>query len=308
MLSCFLLQNNILFSLMLSSTVKKLPKKTFEIIVKIAKDEIKQEYDKAFDQVHKEFSYQGFRKGKVPRTIAEKQISKEVIYNEMVKNLVPRIYEETVKKENLKPIISPKVELLKAKDNEDWEVKFTLAEKPEIELGNYKEEVKKIKKDSSKKEEIWVPGKDKEKEQAHDHKKEENQQMILNNILTVLLKVIKCEISDLLIEEELNHKLSRLVEDLQKVGLSVDNYLKSAKLTKEQLKDKYSKEITDSYKLEFILAEIADKEGIKVEPADLDKIFANLKNDQEREQAKANSYFYASILRKQKTIDFLTSL
>jgi len=293
---------------MLSSTVKKLPKKTFEIVVKIAKDEIKKEYSNAFAKVHKEFSYQGFRKGNVPLSIAEKQISKEAVYNELVRDLVPNVYEDVVKKESLKPIISPKVDLLKAKENEDWEIKFTLAEKPEIELGSYKEEVKKIKKESVKKEEIWVPGKDKVKEEPHDNKKDENKQMILNNILTVLLKVVKCEISDLLIEEELNHKLSHLVEDLQKVGLSVDNYLKSAKLTKEQLKDKYAKEITDSYKLEFILAEIADKEGIKVEPADLDKIFANLKNDKEREQAKANSYFYASILRKQKTIDFLTSL
>jgi len=53
---------------------------------------------------------------------------------------------------------------------------------------------------------------------------------------------------------------------------------------------------------------IADKENIKVENSDIEKLFLNIKDDKEREKAKENSYYYASILRKQKTIDFLISL
>ena len=62
------------------------------------------------------------------------------------------------------------------------------------------------------------------------------------------------------------------------------------------------------HKIEFILGEIADKEGIKVEKSDLDKLFLNIKDEKERKMAETNGYYYASILRKQKTLDFLTSL
>jgi len=102
--------------------------------------------------------------------------------------------------------------------------------------------------------------------------------------------------------------LTRLLDDIQKIGLTVDNYLKSKKLTMEQLKASYRKEIEDTYKLEFILSEIADRENISVEKEDLDKLFSNIKEEKERKAAEANSYFYASILRKQKTLDYLLSL
>ena len=76
----------------------------------------------------------------------------------------------------------------------------------------------------------------------------------------------------------------------------------------ERLKEQYTREITDMYKLEFILLDIADKEKIEVSDTDMNKLFTNLKDDKERESAKANAYFYASVLRKQKTLDFLISL
>jgi len=47
---------------------------------------------------------------------------------------------------------------------------------------------------------------------------------------------------------------------------------------------------------------------INVEKEDLDKLFANIKDEKEKEQARQNAYFYASILRKQKTLDLLLNL
>ena len=76
----------------------------------------------------------------------------------------------------------------------------------------------------------------------------------------------------------------------------------------DSLKAQFRKETEDTYKLEFLLSEIADKEDIKVEKADIDKLFVNIKDDKERKQAEQNSYYYATILRKQKTLDYLISL
>jgi trigger factor len=279
-----------------------LPKNTVELIVDIPKQEIKNAYQKAFLSLQKELTLPGFRKGSVPKELAEKNIKKEKVYEKLIADLIPRIYEEIIKKENLTPLSLPKIELLKAKEEEDWQIKITLAQKPTVDLKNLKTIIQKIKAEQ-KKEEIWVPG----KTQKEKENQEVKNQKLLNLILNALLKEIPCEISDLLIEEELNHRLASLLDDIKKIGLTVDAYLKSKNLTVEQLKEQYRKEIEETYKLEFILLAIADKENITVEKQDLEKIFVNL-SPEERKKAEENSYFYASILRKQKTLDFLINL
>ncbi len=292
---------------MYTHKINKLAKNTIEIIVDIPKDTVKKEYDSSFLYLKDNLELQGFRKGKVPREIAEKNIKKELVYEQMVKSLVPNIYQEVIKKENLKPVISPKIELIKAKENEDWQIKITLAEKPIIDLGRYRDVIRKVRL-SQKKEDIWVPGKNKGASEPSEKEKSKNQQELLNTILAAILKEIKIEISEIIIEEELNHRLTNLLTDIQKIGLTVETYLKSKNLTQEQLRDRYRKEIEETYKLEFILSEVAEKENITVEQKDLDQLFAKITDPKERESAKANSYFYASILRKQKTLDYLLTM
>jgi len=279
-----------------------LPKNTVELIIDIPKQEIKSAYQKAFLSLQKELTLPGFRKGSVPKELVEKNIKKEKVYEKLIADLIPKIYEEIIKKENLTPLSLPKIELLKAKEEEDWQIKITLAQKPTVDLKNLKQIVQKVKAEQ-KKEDIWVPG----KTQKEKENQEVKNQKLLNLILNALLKEIPCEISDLLIEEELNHRLASLLDDIKKIGLTVDAYLKSKNLTIEQLKEQYRKEIEETYKLEFILLAVADKENITVEKQDFEKIFVNL-SPEERKKAEENSYFYASILRKQKTIDFLINL
>ena len=288
---------------MIKHTLKKLPKNTHEILIDISWDEIEKEYKTAFDAILTEFSFEGFRKGKVPPSLAEKHIAKDQVYNQLIRTMLPRVYEEIIKKEGLRPIVSPKIDLVTAKEKETWQVKVTLAEKPEVNLGEYKNKLLETKA-NMKKDDIWVPGKDEAKKEDPNAKKDK----ILNEALSLLLKEVSCEIPPLLVESELNRKLTQLLDDVQKIGLTVDSYLQSKSLTMERLKEQYTREITDMYKLEFILLDIADKEKIEVSDTDMNKLFTNLKDDKERESAKANAYFYASVLRKQKTLDFLISL
>lgn len=294
---------------MYTSKITRLPKNTVEIQIILDKKTVKQEYSSAFQRILQNFESPGFRKGKVPEKIAEKQIKKDTVYEELIRKSVPEIYGEIVKKDNLKPILSPKIELVKAKEHEDWEIKITLAEKPLVDLGSYKEVIKKAKAEQ-KKEDIWVPGKSAQpgNREPSEQEKAKKQQQSLNLVLSALIKSTKCEISDLIVEEELNQRLSNLLTDIQKIGLTVDSYLKSKNLTQDVLKKTYRQEIEQTYKLEFVLAEIADKENIKIENSDLDKVFASISDLKEKEAAKANSYFYASVLRKQKTLDYLLTL
>ncbi|QQG43900.1 MAG: hypothetical protein HYW86_03450 [Candidatus Roizmanbacteria bacterium] len=286
-------------------SLKKLPRNTFQVDVKVSWDEVKEEYRKSSLTLLNELTVEGYRKGKAPKQIAEKHLPKKRIYDHLIKNLLQKLYEDIIKQENLKPVVSPKVDLVKAKENEDWEFSILLAEKPEVVLGDYKKNIKEAK-EKNKKADIWVPGKDTEKEKKPSEG--ENHQANLNIALSAVLSTSKVEISDLILEEEFNHRLARLLDDVQKLGLTIESYLKSKGITIDQMKEKIKKEIEETYKLEFILSEVAEKEDITVDQKDLDALFSNIKNEAERKAAQENAYLYATILRKQKTLEFLSNL
>ncbi len=283
--------------------LKRLPKNTIEITLDIPWKTIEEEYEKVFDVLRKDLVVEGFRKGKVPKDIAKKHLSEAKVYEEVVKTILPVIYNEIIKKEIVLPVIQPQISVVDTSKNKPWKFKISLAEKPTVELGEYKEKVKKLKKELNSPK-IWKPG-DSEKPTQEQHKK---QNEVLNKILDLLLKESKIEISDLIIKSELDRKLAALVDDVKKAGLTMDSYLKAKNTTIDKIKEAYRKEIENMYKIEYIIMEVAEKENIKVGDKDLEALFKNIKDEKQRQSAKANSYYYASILRKQKTLDFLLGL
>ena len=289
---------------MFTHTIQKQPKSTIEVLVKLPWTDVQAAYKTSFTTLHAEFEMVGFRKGKVPTELAEKNIDKDKVYSHLIRAMMPKMYEEIVKKENLHPILSPKIDLIKAKENEDWELKMIVAEKPVIKLNDYKAKVQEAKK-GLKADDIWVPGKDEAKKPTDENQKKEK---ALNVSLEAVLAAAECELPPLLIEEELDRRLGQMVDDVQKIGLTMEKYLTSRNLTLEAVKERLTREITDMYKLEFILQTIADEEKLEVKQTELEALFSNIKEEKDRKAAEANAYFYASVLRKQKAIDFIIGL
>ena len=285
--------------------IKSLPKKTIEITLESPWADIEAEYEIAFESLRSNLQIEGFRKGKAPITVASKHIPKNDVYQKLLQTYISRVYSEIVKKESIKPLVPPKVDVLNAKEKETWKLVIATAEVPEVELGKYKDRIIEAKK-NLKTAEIWVPGKDKAEPTEAD--KEKLNQQKFTAVLEALMKEAKVEISDLIIEEDVSRRLTKLVDDIQKVGLTMESYLKSKSLTKDQLHDQIAKEISETYKVEFILQHIADKENIKVEQSDIEKMIAGVKDEKEKETVRKNAYYYASVLRKQKTLDYLNSL
>ncbi len=289
---------------MATHTITKQPKSTVEILVKLPWADVQAAYKTSFATLHAQFEMVGFRKGKVPTELAEKNIDKDKVYSHLIREIMPKIYEEIIKKESLHPILSPKIDLVKAKENEDWELKIMVAEKPVVKLKDYKKKVQEAKK-GLKADDIWVPGKDEKADpKANDKKKEK----ALNVSLEAVLAEAECELPPLLIEEELERRLGQMVDDVQKIGLTMEKYLQSRNLTIESVRERLTREITDMYKLEFILQSLADEEKLEVKPEELSALFSNIKEEKDRKAAEANAYFYASVLRKQKAIDFIIGL
>ncbi|MCL5090978.1 MAG: hypothetical protein M1514_03145 [Patescibacteria group bacterium] len=280
----------------------KLPKKAFEVIVTIPWEEIKETQDKVLKEAKESLEIKGFRKGKAPEKLVAEAIGSQKLLELTLDKILPLYYEKAIGELNLKPIMMPRASLVSAKENEDWQVKFTSCEEPEVNLNNYKEELRKLKAVGS----IWTPDKGK-KEEKPVEKKEDREEKI-NRSLTWLLQNAKPEICDLLLENEINHKLSGLLEQTQKLGITVDQYLASTGKTIDQIKEEYHQRAEENIALELILNKIADTEKIEVEPAEIEKAMAAAKTPEEKKALEEQKYWLASILRRQKTLDFLANL
>jgi trigger factor len=85
------------------STVKK------KITFIVPADRVSAEIDKAFAEIAKRATIKGFRKGKVPRSLIEKQYS-DVMEQDVVKNLVNDTYFKALADEKIAPVSYPEIE------------------------------------------------------------------------------------------------------------------------------------------------------------------------------------------------------
>ncbi len=284
---------------MITSTLKLLPKATAELDIIIPWSDVKETYDKIFKDVVKSSEIPGFRKGKAPKKLIEEKVDKTKVYEEVSKEIVPKAYSQSVKTHNLVPVTTPKVEVVEAKEGGDWKLKITIALKPKIDLKNYKEKIRELKKSKSAK--IWLPGQEKKV-------KEEDKKPSLDEIISVLAEHIEIDLSDLLISEEANKLLADLIDQTKKLGMTVEQYLAAKGKTTEILRAEYATQARKNLTIEFALSEIADKENITVSPEDINKLIEKVEKPEEKERLKSQSYYLAHLIRQQKTIDYLSNL
>ncbi len=283
----------------------KVEKATFKGEVEIPKEEIQKAKDAAIERLIKNLEVPGFRKGKVPRDVALKNLSESKILEETARDVFTQVILDIIKKEQLQVFGEPSVEPIEITFEKPWKIKVRIPLKPKIKLPDYKKIVQDVKA-QAKAQNIWTPGKELDKKQ-----KQAQKDVLLNKILAMLLDKTKLEISDLIVEQEVKKRLASLIDDIRKAGLTLSEYLKARNLEIEDLKEKFRKEIIDTYKIELALEEIANKENIEVKPEELKKILnIDEKKPQVKEKEKMQQlqYYWAAVLRKQKTLEFLLSL
>ena len=100
-----------------------------EVNYKVTGKEWEEAKDKAFDKLNAKHTIDGFRQGKAPRNIFEKKFPGEIVM-EAANNLIDKRYREIVMDKDLKPVVEPKVNIVKLDDNE-LEVNFTIISEPE---------------------------------------------------------------------------------------------------------------------------------------------------------------------------------
>lgn len=106
----------------------------FTIEAKLFEDAMKKVYEKNA----KYFSIPGFRKGKAPYNIVEKQYGKEIFYEDAFNEVVPEIYDRELKENNIEAVSMPNIDISQMEKGKDLIFTAVVQIKPEVKLGKYK--------------------------------------------------------------------------------------------------------------------------------------------------------------------------
>ncbi len=126
--------------------------------------------------------------------------------------------------------------------------------------------------------------------------------------MQTLIASVKVTVPAVLLEQEADRLLAQTLDEIKRLGLTLDQYLASTKRTPEELRAEYMAKAGSDLKLEFILQKIAQEEQITIEETEIAEAIQKAKDPKERENLEKNKYLLASILRQQKTLDFLRQL
>ena len=286
----------------ITSTVAKEADGTIQITFSLPWVLVKKAREAVVADLAKDVEVPGFRRGKAPVAKAEGKIPLETVIQKVVGGLLPKALGEAITKNRLKLAIYPHIHVLKADADEPWQVVAETCELPQIPLGNYKEVVR----GAVKAKEIWTPEKgtkEKEKELSREEKQQEG--------IKVLLSSIKINIPKILIEEEVNGRLTNLLDRIEKLGLTLEGYLASLGKTPENLRGEYKKQAEETIALDLILDKIGEEEGIKITEGQIDEVITASAADpslRDKLNAPEQRRLISGVLRRRSSLDSLTSL
>ncbi|MEP7337745.1 MAG: trigger factor [Acidobacteriota bacterium] len=108
-----------------------------DLAIEVAAEEVKTEYEKAYDAYARHAKVPGFRPGRVPRGVVKQRFSKEV-KDEVIGQLLPHALEHAVVENKLRFIGEPRIEDISVSEGEPLKFKASIEVLPEIKLEEYK--------------------------------------------------------------------------------------------------------------------------------------------------------------------------
>jgi len=125
--------------------IKNLENSQKELIISLDFEEFKKFVEEATEELIKEVELPGFRKGKAPKELAIKNIKEFDIYEKAANLAAKKNYLDYISSNNLEPLTSPDIEVLKLAPNNEFSFKATFYVIPEIDLDDYQEKIKHLK-------------------------------------------------------------------------------------------------------------------------------------------------------------------
>ena len=271
----------------MKTEVKKLDGTKREINVEVDGDIVRNKFEDVFKRIAQEAKVPGFRPGHAPRDILEKHYSSHA-HEQVLKELVPDVYNEAIGKEGLDVIELPQISEVKL-ERSRLAFKATVEVSPQIPLKDYKKQKVNYKSITATADEIKrfidslkesrkidsiddnfakglgypnLSGLEKALErQVLIQKDNQQRQRIENEIVDNLIRDLDFKIPQTLIKRQLEDLVKQTKVDLVLKGLTREKISEQEQKLYDELKPEAEKQV----KVYLVLAEIAKKENIPLD-------------------------------------------
>ena len=110
----------------------------YELEIEISAEDFEAAIEKAYLKARKNIAMPGFRKGKAPRKLIEKEYGEQVFFEDAVNLLYAPVVNGAVEESGLELVPRPEVEVTEISKENGVKLKATCITKPEVEVKDYK--------------------------------------------------------------------------------------------------------------------------------------------------------------------------
>ena len=119
-------------------TVEKLPDSEAVVEVDFSWDEVEKASEKAYRKLVQKVDVQGFRRGKAPRSLLERRLGKEYIYQEGLDDLMTETYRNALKEHDITPLAQPELDAPVFEMGQPYHFSLKVPILTPVELGDYR--------------------------------------------------------------------------------------------------------------------------------------------------------------------------
>lgn len=284
----------------------------------VPKEEIEKVKDTVLEQLGKEKKVDGFREGKVPKDVVEREVGSLEVWRRGALEVISKNFAEIITEEKVVPLGQPQMQITSVADKSDVSFQVEFYTMPEVQLPEYKQLLQEIEKPKepgeATEEEVQqvvtdvrkglykkahpekdFPADDAElpeltdeyiREISQQHKDMESflkgvresvtrekamqaRAQFRQKILDTVLENTTINIPKIMIEEDSKRGYEELKAQAEHFGTTIEEYLKSQKMTEEKLWEQIRKDSERKAKTQIILNTISTQENIR---ANIDEV------------------------------------
>ena len=118
----------------MKSAVETLSPTRAKLTVEVPFSELKPSLDAAYRRIAQQVNVPGFRRGKVPAAIIDRQVGRGAVLDEAINEALPQLYVQALQENDLEPLAQPEVDITRLDDNESLEFTAEVYLRPTLEL------------------------------------------------------------------------------------------------------------------------------------------------------------------------------
>jgi len=290
------------------SAVETLSPTRAKLTVEVPFEELKPSLDAAYKAIAQQINIPGFRRGKVPPMVIDKQVGRGAVLDQAINDVLPKKYVEALQANELEPLAQPEVEVTRLEDNDVLEFTAEVDVKPTIELPTYdgleasvedieisdedvEEQVTALRQRFGTLTDVERPAADGDfvvldLKAMQDGEVLEGAEItgtsyqvgrggMIDGLDEALVGMsageekVSIPLPETLVTEELNARRQNIEQQLAMAGITMAKYLEDEGQTQEEFEADLDRRVRDAVAAQFLLDEIAKKEELGVDQQEL---------------------------------------